>query len=238
VGLAASILALTTVGGLATAAYLHQRQTRAARVELSLNETTLLRNQALQAPDDLSRWQATGEAIKRVEVALGDDGNAQARLRLDDLRREVETGIAAARRDRELLDALAEIRSGHLGLKPGVTDMAYAEAFRRAGIDLDILTPAEAAARLRARPAAVVLQVLPYLDNWSLVRRNDEQPAERWQRPWPWPALPTPMPIATGSARWSSARTSRIRARPCGPCTRIVNSPSSRPPAFSSSPPR
>jgi tetratricopeptide (TPR) repeat protein len=25
--------------------------------------------------------------------------------------------------------------------------------------------------------------VLPYLDSWSLVRRNDEQPAERWQRP-------------------------------------------------------
>ncbi len=213
VGLAASVLALTTVGGLAITAYLHQRQARAAQVELALNETTLLHNQALKAPEDLSRWHAAGEAIKRVEVALGDDGNAQARLRLGDLRREVETGIAAARRDRELLDALAEIRSGHLGVKPGVTDMAYAEAFRRAGIDLDILTPAEAAARLRARPAAVVLQVLPYLDSWSLVRRNDEQPAQRWQRPWPWPALPTPTPIATGSARWSNARTSENRAQ-------------------------
>ena len=131
----------------------------------------------------MGRWQAAGEAIKRVEVALGDDGNAQGRLRLGDLRREVETGIAAARRDREWLDAMAEIRSGHLGVKPGVTDVAYAEAFRRAGIDLDNLTPAEAANRLRARPAAMVLQVLPYLDSWSLVRRNDEQPAERWQRP-------------------------------------------------------
>ncbi len=181
-GLAASILALTTVGGLATTAYLHQRQARAAQVNLALNETTLLRNQALKAPDNLSRWHAAQEAIRRVEVALGDDGNAQARLRLGDLRREVETGIAAAHRDRDLLDKLAEIRSGHLG-RPGVSDMAYAEAFRRAGIDLDLLTPPEAAARLRDRPAAVVLQVLPYLDSWSLVRRNDEQPAERWQRP-------------------------------------------------------
>ena len=237
-GLAASVLALTTVGGLAITAYLHQRQARAAQVELALNEATLLHNQALKAPEDLSRWQAAGEAIRRVEVALGDDGNAQARLRLGDLRREVETGIAAARRDLELLDALAEIRSGHLGGKPGVTDMAYAEAFRRAGIDLDILTPAEAAARLRARPAAVVLRVLPYLDSWSLARRNDEQPAQRWQRPWPWPALPTPTPIATGFARWSNARTSENRARPCGPCPRIDKSPSSRPPASSSSPPR
>ena len=123
------------------------------------------------------------EAIKRVEVALGDDGNAQGRLRLGDLRREIETGAAAASRDRELLDALAEIRSAHLGVKPGVTDAAYAEAFRRAGIDLDTINPAEAAAQLHARPAGVVLQVLSSLDSWALVRRDDEQPAERWQRP-------------------------------------------------------
>jgi hypothetical protein len=113
VGLAALILTLATVGGLAMAAYLHQLFARGAQVELALNETTLLHNQALKTPDDLSRWQAAREAIKRVEVALGEEENAQARLRLDDLRRQVETGIAAARRDRELLDALAEIRSGH-----------------------------------------------------------------------------------------------------------------------------
>ena len=183
VGLAASVLALTIVGGLAATAYLHQRQARAAQVGLELNETTLLYDQALKAPEDLSRWQAVTEAIKRVEVALGDEGNARARLRLGDLRREVETGIAAASRDRELLDTLAEIRSRHLGGKPGVTDLAYAEAFRRAGIDVDTLTPTEAAARLRARPAAVALQVLSSLDTWSLVRRNDEQPVERWRRP-------------------------------------------------------
>ena len=135
-----------------------------------------------------------------MEVALGDDGNAQARLRLGGLRREVEAGITAARRDRELLDALAEIRSGHLG-RPGLTDTAYAEAFRRAGIDLDLLTSAEAAARLRARPAVVVLRVLPYLDSWSLARRNDEQPAERWRRP-----------LAVARAADSDAYRNRLRA--------------------------
>jgi serine/threonine-protein kinase len=182
VGLAASVLALTTFGGLAVATWLHQRQARAAQVELALNETTLLHNQALNAPDDLGRWQAAGDAVKRVEAALGDDGNAPVRLRLGDLRREVDSGLAAARHDRDFLDAMAEIRSGHLG-RPGVTDTAYAEAFRRAGLDVDTLKAAEAADRLRARPAAFVQQVLPYLDSWSLVRRNDEQPAERWQRP-------------------------------------------------------
>jgi tetratricopeptide (TPR) repeat protein len=201
VGLAASVLVLTTAGSLATWAYLNQRQARAAQTERALNEMTLLRNQAFEAPDDLSRWQAAQEAMKRVEVALGDDGNAQARRRLDALYREVETGITAARRDRELLDALAEIRSAHLGLNPGVTDTAYARAFRRAGIDLDDLTPADAADRLRARPAAVVLQVLPHLDSWSLVRRNDEQPPERWQRP-----------LAVARAADSDAYRSRLRA--------------------------
>src|SRR5262249_8557394 len=102
-GPAASGLALTTAGGRAPTAYTHQRQARAAQVERALNETTLLHNQALKAPDDLGRWQAAEEAVKRVEVALGDDGDAQARLRLGDLRREVETGIAAARRDRQWL---------------------------------------------------------------------------------------------------------------------------------------
>ena len=171
-------------------------------------------------------------------MALGDDGNGAARLRLGDLRREVETGIAAVRRDREWLDAMAEIRSGHLGVKPGVTDVAYAEAFRRAGIDLDNLTPAEAANRLRARPAAMVLQVLPYLDSWSLVRRNDEQPAERWQRPGRGPRC-RPRRLSQPAPRcWSNARTSETRARPCGPCTRIGKPPSCRPPASSRSPPR
>jgi serine/threonine-protein kinase len=201
VGLVASVLALMTVGGLATAASLHQRQARAAQVELALNETMLLRNQARKAPDDLGRWQAAQEAIKRVEVAIGNERNAPARLRLGDLRREVETGSAAAHRDRALLDALAEIHSGHLGSKLGATDMAYAEAFRRAGIDVDNLTPAEAAARLGARPAAVVPRVLPSLDTWSLVRRNDEQPAERWQRP-----------LALARAVDTDAHRNRLRA--------------------------
>jgi len=47
----------------------------------------------------------------------------------------------------------------------------------------------------------VTLQVLPYLDSWSLVRRNDEQPAERWQRP-----------LAVARAADSDAYRNRLRA--------------------------
>ena len=72
-GLAASVLALTTVGGLATAAYLHQRQARAAYVELALHETTLLHNQALEEPDDLGRWQAAQGGDQANEGGRGGD---------------------------------------------------------------------------------------------------------------------------------------------------------------------
>ena len=58
VGLAASVLALTTVGGLATSAFLRQRQARAARVELALNEATLLRSQAREEPaESAAGWR-------------------------------------------------------------------------------------------------------------------------------------------------------------------------------------
>ena len=237
VGLAASVLALTTVGGLVSAAYLHQRQVCAAQVELALNETSLLHDQALNSPGDLARWQAAREAIKRVEVALGDDGNAQGRLRLGDLRREIETGAAAASRDRELLDALAEIRSAHLGVKPGVTDAAYAEAFRRAGIDLDSVNPAEAAAQLHARPAGVVLQVLSSLDSWALVRRDDEQPAERWQRPLTVARAADTDLFRNELRALVERRTSEHRGPRYGPCPRIGKLQSSRRRAFSCSPP-
>jgi serine/threonine-protein kinase len=183
VGLAAAVLALTTVGGLSTTAYLHQRQARAAQVDLTLNEATLLRDQARAAADDLARWQAAREASRRVEVALGEDGDPRARRRLAALRREIDDGMAAAHRDRELLDALADIRSTQVDLGPREADASYAEAFRRAGIDIDILPQAEAADHIRARPRAVALQLAGYLDSWHAIRRKDDQPPDRWRRP-------------------------------------------------------
>jgi len=67
--LAASALVLTAVGGLSYTYLAHERQARAARAELALKEATLLRNQAVAAPEDVARWEA---AAKGVEAA----GNA------------------------------------------------------------------------------------------------------------------------------------------------------------------
>ena len=62
------------------------------------------------------------------------------------------------------------------------TDAAYAEAFRAADLDTDALEPAEAAARLRRRPAAVVVELAAYLDHWSDVRRMAKRPATAWRK--------------------------------------------------------
>src|SRR5262249_3653682 len=156
----------TTFAGIGTTLYLQQRQARAARVDLALSEATLLRDQARAAGADLERWDAASEAIERAELALGEGGDARARSKLDELRRERRAATAGLRRDRELLATLAENRSIFFEVGPVESDRTTVEAFRRAGLDVDALTPAEAAARIKARPAPVVLQIAGALDWW------------------------------------------------------------------------
>jgi serine/threonine-protein kinase len=196
--LAASVLALLTLGGLGTAYYLQQRAERAeqqaerdrqrieqaAAVERVLGHVVTLRDQAVAHPEDLSRWQVVLAAAEQAEV--GDD--ATARDRLLALRTEVQAGLDAAQRDRALLDRLADIRSARSDKPAEDTDAAYAEAFREAGIDLPSLAPAEAGAKIKARPAAVSLALAAALDDWAAICRgkNAQREAQvnhlaRWQ---------------------------------------------------------
>ncbi len=69
-----------------------------------------------------------------------------------------------------------------LDLGPGATDVAYADAFRPPG-STSMPAPGRSRGPAPGPPAAVVLPIVGYLDSWSLVRRFDEQPAERWRRP-------------------------------------------------------
>jgi serine/threonine-protein kinase len=174
--LAASVLALTTLGGLSTTYYLQQRATRAqqrleqaAAVDRVVGQVVTLRDQALAQPEDVSRWQVALAAVEQSEV----DDDAAAHERLLDLRKELQAGLDAAQRDRALLDRLVEIRSAEADDPRGsVTDAAYAEAFREAGIDLAKLVPAEAGAKIKARPASVVPGLTAALDDWAAIRRD------------------------------------------------------------------
>ena len=176
-GLAVAVLALTAVGGLSTTYYLRQRQARAATVARILGEARILGDQARAHPDDPARWEVTLAAIQRVEDALGGGtgGDPETRRQSDALRDEAQAGRDGAERDRRLLDRVTDIRSARwddddpYGL---ATDAAYADAFRDAGIDLAALSPAEAGARIKARPPATALALVAALDDWAAVRRG------------------------------------------------------------------
>ena len=82
--LAASVLALTTLGGLSTTYYLQQRAewawqrtVQAAAVDRIVGQAVTLRDQAEANSDDLSRWQVALAAVKQAEAA-GDAGAAPA----------------------------------------------------------------------------------------------------------------------------------------------------------------
>ena len=173
--LAASVLAFTTLGGLSTTYYLQQRAERArqetaqaAAVDRVVGQAETLRDQAKANPEDVSRWEVALAAVEQAE-AVRDEA---ARPRLLDLHREIQAGLDAAGRDKILLDRLVDIRSAEADDPDGsITDHDYAEAFREAGIEFAGLAPAEAGAKIKARPASVSLSLAAALDDWAAARR-------------------------------------------------------------------
>ena len=179
--LAASVLALTTLGGLSTTYYLQQRAEQAqqrteqaAAVDRVVGQAVTLRDQARTNPEDLSRWQVALAAVEQAEAG----GDAPAHDRLLALRTEIQAGLDAARRDKALLDRLVDIRSAEADDPDGSdTDAAYADAFREAGIDCASLPAAEAGAKIKARPASVALALAGALDDWAAIRRGRRKDA-------------------------------------------------------------
>jgi tetratricopeptide (TPR) repeat protein len=171
VGLAASLLALTTAGGLGTTYYLQQRQARAAAVEQVLARASTLRDLARDHADDRARWEVALTAIDLADQALG--GEVLAQKRVAALRAEVQAGAEAAARDRYLMDQLVDIRSAETDDQGGFSsDTAYALAFRQAGLDITALSTEEAAKRIRARPPGVAAAMAIAVDDWAAVRRD------------------------------------------------------------------
>src|SRR5262249_4740473 len=108
--LAASILALVVGLGGGTAWYLQRQQRQAAQGALLGREVDVLLDQAGAHADDPARWRAALEAVRRVEVALGDGGRSADRRHAAALRGRAEGGLAAAEADRALVDRLVDIR--------------------------------------------------------------------------------------------------------------------------------
>ena len=180
--LAASLLAMMGLGGLTFTYILHERQARTAALERRLDRAMTLIDQAREAPEDPVRWRTALAAVQQVE----DDpaGIApETRDRIARLRTDADSGLHDAERDATLRQALVEVRANQQEAGVEATDAAYAVAFRAADLDIDALGVSEAAARLRRRSAAVVVELAAYLDHWSGVRRAARRPTTAWRKP-------------------------------------------------------
>ena len=181
-GLAASVVVLSMMGGLSFTLWAQQRQAHVARAELALKAASLKHDEAQEKPEDPESWLAAMQAVRDASGAVAEAGVQEITERLATLRGEVRSRLEAARRDRALLDAVANVRSSKQDLRHSGADAEYTRAFREAGLDVDGESPEEVGAKLAVRSGAVDTAVAA-LDDWALERRAGKQPVSRWRRP-------------------------------------------------------
>src|SRR5262249_26314473 len=153
------------VGGGAYAWAQRERAERAAKtgraVDGALADAARLRGEAQAAPlGEMAKWAEALSSAKRAQGLLAQ-GDAEAPLKdrvsalLDQLNREQADADLKARglaADRALLADLESVRGNCAEHNdPKSTDIAYAEAFRKAGLDLDETEPDQAGEWLAAR---------------------------------------------------------------------------------------
>ena len=185
VGLAASVL---IAGALGAAGWTWVERDRVARitarsaqVNTALQEATGLRGQAQGRRSGTSspgprRWPPHKRPASCSSPAWTARCAARSRpcwRRSPARRKEPRRPPEPAESDRRLLDKLVDIRSAKTDDPDGsISDLDYARAFREAGIDVTALPPAEAGARIKARPAPVAAALVAALDDWAAVRRS------------------------------------------------------------------
>jgi tetratricopeptide (TPR) repeat protein len=178
-GLAASLLALATLGASGGAWLARQRAAGAEaagrEVTAALHEASLLLGRARAAPEgELTPWAEATHAARRAEVQL-----ARPEVR-PELRREIQDFVSMIAReryqaetrskDRRTLQRLVAIHTDMaLHLDYGRADREYATAFRDYGINVDRLPPADAGAHIAAAP--ITVGMVDALDQWSFIRR-------------------------------------------------------------------
>jgi tetratricopeptide (TPR) repeat protein len=175
--LAASLLALTTVGGLSFSYIARQRQIHLAGQQRLLGRAATLLDQARHAPEDPVRWRTALAAVEQIEQDPGGIA-ADTRVQSAHLKADAASGLRDAEADAALLHALVDARANQQDAGAEGTDEAYAEAFRDADLDLEVLSAAEAAERLKRRPTAVVVELAAYLDHWLSVRVEARRPQD------------------------------------------------------------
>jgi serine/threonine-protein kinase len=161
--LAASVLLTVLLGGSGYGWMWQQREARRAEMARKVNEAlqqaAVLRGKAAAA-DDVAGWSEALREAQRAQDLL-DQGESDAALqeRVAEMQEELKQGRANAEeraRDAEAerrlvtrLEAIHGERAEHWNAQR--SDLAYAEAFRQFGVDLDESDPAETGAKLRGQ---------------------------------------------------------------------------------------
>ncbi len=191
VGLAASVLIAVGLGVTGWTRMERDRleriSSRSGQVYAALQEATGLQGQARGAAvGNLVPW------IKALAAAQKARGLLEPGLDLS-LHRHVESllvnitgekegaeAVASTEESNRLMqDKLVDIRSAKADDPDGsISDRDYLVAFQDAGIDVTTLPPAEAGARIQARPARVAAALVSALDDWAAARRS-----RRYDRP-------------------------------------------------------
>jgi serine/threonine-protein kinase len=130
--------------------------------------TTAEVRKALEESADRQRRRQVPEALSAARRAMGVLAGGEADLALS---REVEARLS----EFELLAQLEDVRvemtaCTNKGFDLALGDRRYGELFRGANLDIDALSPAEAAERIRA--TAVVAELAAALYDWASVRRG------------------------------------------------------------------
>jgi serine/threonine-protein kinase len=191
----AALVLLLVCGGGGAWWWRQQQLDRAERaVSNALAQADLLAAQARADPLQTDRYQQALDAA-RVAAQLAESATAEVRQRTQETTARLEGEAEAARKDRELLAALLDVRGPREGpkyhsdahgalmvLAEPTADEQFAAAFRGWGVDVDGVSPAGAALLLKARPPAVVTELSAALDEWASERRRQGGANKDWQR--------------------------------------------------------
>ena len=191
----AAVVVLLVVGGVAGFWWQQwQREQVDQAVVNGLAQAELLAEQARAAPLEPDKYHQALEAA-RVAAQLAAGASADSSRRAEELVARLEQEEKAAKKDRELLAALLDVRGpregrtyisddkgGMMVLVEPTADEQFVAAFQRWGLDVDDRPTSEAAALLKGRPPMVVTEVIVALDEWASERRQQGKPKADWQR--------------------------------------------------------
>ncbi len=140
----------------------------AARQTRTANEV----NQFLRRAESLYADNKLPEAVAEVHKARGvlEAGSGDA-----ELGRRVREWLA----DLAMVARLQDWHAGQADLVPGELLKSSTKAFRDYGIDVETLPPAEAAARVAARPIRIDLALA--LDRMAVIQKYNRQEPARWR---------------------------------------------------------